>query len=183
MAIVLGTFGASWMCPVYAFANEIEWGIGETAEEIGIGKEAGNVASATTISAVIQGVMNVFAGIAVSLCVIKLVLTAINKVVFYKGGETGSPSLTQQGRPGKGRQGAELNDSPFDLTELPGFIAAYPPTLSWRAIFAKVFIAIAIILGIWVIMGVLLGFLNWTISVVTNGNANNACVAAGTPAA
>ena len=177
MAIVLGTFGASWMCPVYAFANDIEWGLGETAEEIGIGREAGNAASAGTISSVISAVVNVFAGIAVSLCVIKLVLTAINKVIFYNGGETGTPAVTQQGRPGKGRQGAELNDSPFDLTELPGFIAAYPPTLSWREIFTKVLMALAIILGIWVLMGVLLGFLNWTITVMTNGNANNACVA------
>lgn len=163
---VCGVCGSILIRPQTAHANEINWDVGTTANDIGLTQQAARTVSPTVITNIAWNVGTLLFGIAVSLFVLKVVMTAINKGIFGEAGNGNDKAHTRKGSTGSISsmyKRDSVDDSPFDLTELPGVIAAYPADTPWREIWKKFAVSVAIATGIWVLMGVVIGVINWVI--------------------
>ena len=90
-------------------------------------------------------------GIAIVMFVLRVVMTAIDRMLFTKVKEQ------QGGMPGGGGRGS--SDSP--LLKLPIVIRPYPETDGWGEIFKTFAIQLAICAGAWLIVNFLSGIVLW----------------------
>ena len=150
---VFGSFAfiamSAFMLPKAAFAAQT-WG----ADEI-IG---GDSVDPTTIDAeVISGWVKTFAtwaiGIAIVIFVLRIVITAIDRMLFQKDNGSGNRS---QGVNGSGGGGGN-SDSP--LSGLPSIIRPY--TGDWKSIFKTFALQLGVCACAWLIVNILAGVVLW----------------------
>jgi hypothetical protein len=96
-------------------------------------------------------------GIAIVLFVLKVVLTAIDRMIF-KSDVGGSDSGSKQ------RSGG--SSSGFSLADIP-FIGAYPQGTDWKDIWKHFALQIAIVAGAWVLVQVMVGVVLFVFSSIT----------------
>ena len=106
--------------------------------------------SAGSVTSFVNTLTAWLVGIAVAIFVLRVVLTAINRMVFGNG--TGKSSA--QG------QGGSSSSSGLDLTAIP-LIGAYPDSDSWANIWKRFIVQLAIVAGAWFIVQLLMGIILW----------------------
>jgi hypothetical protein len=98
-------------------------------------------------------------GIAIVLFVLKVVLTAIDRMIF-KSDIGGSDGGKQRSGSGGG------SSSGFSLADIP-FIGAYPQGTDWKDIWKHFALQIAIVAGAWVLVQVMVGVVLFVFSSLT----------------
>lgn len=92
-------------------------------------------------------------GIAIVLFVLKVVLTAIDKMVFAQ--------LDSQGK---------AKEGDFTLSKIP-IVGAYPPGTEWKEVFIHFGKNIAIVAGAWVLVQIVVGVILFVFGTITSGVA------------
>lgn len=150
-----GVLAASAFAPA-AYGAPVGWSVDEMLQSSNVGDYIGDPTNInqSTISQKVSEIITWLFGIAVVLVVLRIALTAINRLVFKN--PEGSRSGGMGGGMGGGREGAE--DSLLQKIPLVG---AYPNHVPWKNVFGEAAKNIAIVAGVWVIMQVIVGFIQF----------------------
>lgn len=100
-------------------------------------------------------------GLAIVAFVLKVVLTAVDRLVF------GSPDAAKGGGGGGGR-GGRGGDEGGVLCKIP-LIGAYQPTVPWKEVFIHFGKNLAIVAGAWVIVQILTGVILFVFQALAGG--------------
>lgn len=100
--------------------------------------------------------------IAIVLFVLKVVLTAIDRLLFQQNVATGGQGTRAAGR------GSATGDEQTLLQRIP-FLGAYPQTEGWKEIWIHFGKNVAIVAGAWVLVNLVVNVVLWLFDAVTTG--------------
>ena len=109
-----------------------------------------------TLATWVQNFTTWILGIAIVLFVLKVVLTAVDRLVF----DSGADNKKTMGQNAKGQNGGGI------LCQIP-LIGAYDPTMAWKDIFIHFGKNLAIVAGAWVIVQIVTGVILFVFDALT----------------
>lgn len=125
--------------------------------------------NASTVDQWVTGITNWLIGIAVVIFVLRVVLTAVDRMVLgnTQDGMGGRPGPGGPGGPGApgGPQG-----SGFRLCDIP-VVGAYPPNISWKQVWINFAKNLALVVGAYIIVQLIMGVILWLIGVGTSSGS------------
>ena len=107
------------------------------------------------------GIAKWLAGLATVCFVLKVVMTAVDRMVLGN---------TNDGMPQRGGQ-RNQQSSGFRLSDIP-LIGAYQPDVSWKQVWLNFAKNLAIVVGVYVIISLIMGVIMWLIGVGTMENVS-----------
>ena len=150
--------------------------VGWDADEMmtSAGKTSGNIAptkiDASTVDQWVTGITNWLIGIAVVVFVLRVVLTAVDRMVL------GNTQDGMGGRPGPGGPGGGPGGpggpqgGGFRLSDIP-VVGAYPPNISWKQVWINFAKNLALVVGAYIIVQLIMGVILWLIGVGTSSGS------------
>lgn len=136
-------------------SNPPDWSAGTMlnngASKAGVGIR--NVDSGSANNWVV-GIAKWIIGLAVVCFVLKVVMTAVDRMVL--GNIDDGPQRGQRGGQGSG----------FRLSDIP-MVGAYPPDVSWKQVWLNFAKNLAIVVGVYLIIELIMGVIMWLIGVTT----------------
>lgn len=102
----------------------------------------------------VVGIAKWIIGLAVVCFVLKVVMTAVDRMVL--GNIDDGPQRGQRGGQGSG----------FRLSDIP-MVGAYPPDASWKQVWLNFAKNLAIVVGVYLIIELIMGVIMWLIGVTT----------------
>ena len=112
-----------------------------------------------TLATWVQNFTTWILGIAIVLFVLKVVLTAVDRLVFDSGGADKGGNVKRNLENGKGNGGGVLCQIPL--------IGAYDPSMAWKDIFIHFGKNLAIVAGAWVIVQIVTGVILFVFDALT----------------
>ena len=119
--------------------------------------------NAGTVDKWVTGITNWLIGIAVVVFVLRVVLTAVDRMVL------GNTQDGMGGRPGPGGPG-DQQGSGFRLCDIP-VVGAYPPNISWKQVWINFAKNLALVVGAYIIVQLIMGVILWLIGVSTSSGS------------
>lgn len=118
----------------------------------------------------VQGFTTFLLGIAIVLFVLKVVLTAVDRMLFKNniGGGSGGGGSNPMARTAPSGGGG--SGSGFSLANIP-IIGAYPQDTEWKDVFIHFGKNVAIVAGAWVLVQIVVGVILFVFGTITNGVA------------
>lgn len=127
------------------------------------GKTSGDIKptqiDASTVDKWVTGITNWIIGIAVVVFVLRVVLTAVDRMVL---GNT--QDGMEGGRPGPGGPGGPGPQGGFRLSDIP-VVGAYPTTVPWKKVWINFAKNLALVVGAYVLVQLIMGIVLWLIGV------------------
>ena len=122
--------------------------------------------NASTVDQWVTGITNWLIGIAVVIFVLRVVLTAVDRMVL------GNTMDGMGGRPGPGGPGGTggpggPQGQGFRLSDIP-VVGAYPPNVTWKQVWINFAKNLALVVGAYVIVQLIMGVVLWLIGVGTS---------------
>lgn len=117
----------------------------------------------------VQSFTTFILGIAIVLFVLKVVLTAVDRMIFKNNISGGGGGGAGAGRPGA-PSGGGGGGGGFTLANIP-IVGAYPQDTDWKDVFIHFGKNIAIVAGAWVLVQIVVGVILFVFGTITNGVA------------
>lgn len=151
------------MLPQQAFAagSTLGWKADEMVKNTtGVTGMEAKAISQADVAAWVTSITTWILGLAIVFFVLKVVLTAIDRMLFQN----------QVGTDSKGKAVSPNSDETM-LNRIP-FVGAYPQNMPWKEIWIHFGKNIAIVAGAWVLVNLVVNVILWLFGVLTTGNVN-----------
>lgn len=132
----------------------------------GVGLSSGTI-NQQTLADWVMGLTTFLLGIAIVLFVLKVVLTAVDRMIF-KNDINGGGGGGGGGMPGRGGGGGGGGSNGFSLANIP-IVGAYPQDVEWKTIFIHFGKNVAIVAGAWVLVQIVVSVILFVFGTLTNG--------------